>query len=257
MGILSLYLLPAALVFVFMTLVYFLAILRKNNGIVDIAWGIGFCLIAGFSMLLNNAFTPEHLLLNAMVFVWGLRLALHIFVRSYGKPEDFRYKNWRDTWRWFYLRSYLQIFMLQGVLMLIVATPIILLNSSSGGGVGALDYLGLTIWTIGFAFEAIGDFQLLKFIKNPLNKGKIMMSGVWSLTRHPNYFGEATLWWGVFLVALSSPFGLLAVVSPLLIDFLLLKVSGIPMLEKKYEGNVEYEAYKKRTNALFPWRRGL
>lgn len=255
MEILNLYLLPAALVFAFMTSVYFLAILRKNNGIVDIAWGIGFCLIAGFTMFLNKTFTPEHLLLNAMVFAWGLRLALHIFVRSYGKPEDFRYKNWRDTWKWFYLRSYLQIFMLQGLLMLIIATPIILLNSSSGGEIGLLDYLGLAVWMIGFGFEAVGDFQLLRFIKNPLNKGKIMMSGVWSLTRHPNYFGEATLWWGVFLVALSAPFGLLALVSPLAIDFLLLKVSGIPMLEKKYDGNAEYDAYKRRTNALIPWRR--
>ncbi len=111
----------------------------------------------------------------------------------------------------------------------------------------------MLLWLFGFGFEAIGDWQLLQFKKEPDNKGKIIQHGLWRYTRHPNYFGEAVLWWGVFLIALNVPYGLLAIISPLLIDFLLLKVSGIPMLEAKYENNPEFIAYKARTNAFFPW----
>ena len=105
----------------------------------------------------------------------------------------------------------------------------------------------------GFGFEAIGDWQLLRFKRKAENRGKILQSGLWRYTRHPNYFGEAALWWGLFLIALKVPYGAVAVLSPLLIDFLLLKVSGIPMLEAKYQSNPEFTAYKARTNALFPW----
>jgi len=129
----------------------------------------------------------------------------------------------------------------------------VLVNHDPGGPLGFLDFLGVLVWAIGFVFEAVGDRQLLVFVKNPANAGRILQTGLWRYTRHPNYFGEATLWWGVFFIALSVPYGLFAILSPLTIDFLLLKVSGIPMLEKRWEGQPEFEDYKRRTNALVPW----
>jgi steroid 5-alpha reductase family enzyme len=143
--------------------------------------------------------------------------------------------------------------MLQGLLLLIIAYPVMLINHSKEAGIVFLDILGLIIWLEGFFFEAVGDYQLLKFKRKAENKGKIMTQGVWRYTRHPNYYGETAMWWGIFLIALSVRNGWTAFVSPLLITFLLLKVSGITMLEKKYVGNKEFEEYAKRTRAFFPW----
>jgi steroid 5-alpha reductase family enzyme len=143
--------------------------------------------------------------------------------------------------------------MLQGVLALLIASPILLVNQSRGPALTGLDFLGLAVWCLGFFFETVGDYQLLQFKKNGINQGKIIMCGLWRYTRHPNYFGEATLWWGLFLIAFSVPGGWQALISPVLLSFLLLKVSGIPMLEVKYAGRPDWETYKKRTNAFFPW----
>ena len=244
----------AATVFVFMTVVYIIALFKKDNSIVDIAWGLGFILVALLTFFLEKEFTFRHTLLTALVLVWGFRLAVHIFIRNRGRGEDFRYAQWRRDWgKWFIIRSFFQIFMLQGLLLSIIVYPVILVNSSKESGISLLDIFGLILWLIGFFFEVGGDFQLSRFKRDPQNRGKIMSSGLWKYTRHPNYFGEAVMWWGVFLIALSIPHGWTAVISPLLITLLLLKVSGVTMLEKKYAGNKEFEEYTKRTNAFFPW----
>jgi steroid 5-alpha reductase family enzyme len=190
-----------------------------------------------------------------LITFWGLRLAGHIFLRKLGESgEDFRYRQWREQWgKTFVWRSFLQIFMLQGTVVWLVSLPVLLVINQPGGALGIVDLLGVFIWLLGFSFEAIGDWQLLHFKRDTGNRGKVIQSGLWRYTRHPNYFGEATLWWGVFLIAFGSPLGWIAIFSPLLINFLLLKVSGIPMLEAKYQGNPEFEAYKNRTNAFFPW----
>jgi steroid 5-alpha reductase family enzyme len=143
--------------------------------------------------------------------------------------------------------------MAQGILMLIIACPLVLVNRSEARGLGPLDGLGTLVWLVGFLFEAVGDYQLKRFKQRPENKGRIMAAGLWKFTRHPNYFGEAALWWGIFLIALSVPGGWLAIISPLTIGFLLLKVSGVTMLEKKYAGNEEFAAYARQTSAFFPW----
>lgn len=121
-----------------------------------------------------------------------------------------------------------------------------------GGTLGIVDVLGLLMWGVGFFFEAVGDYQLRVFKNDPKNKGKIMTTGLWQYTRHPNYFGEVTMWWGIFLIATHVPFAWVSLVSPVVITILILGVSGIPMLEKKYEGNAQFEAYKRRTSAFFP-----
>lgn len=249
------FLTAAVVIFFYVNLVHLLALWKKDNGIMDAAWGMGFIAVALFTLALADSLDARRLLLAALVLVWGGRLSLHILIRNAGRTgEDFRYRNWRETWgHWFYVRSYFQIYMLQGALMFLVSFPIILVNSRQGGRLGFLDALGAAVWLLGFAFEALGDYQLLRFMKNPANKGRVMRYGVWRFCRHPNYFGEATLWWGCFLIALNVPGGGWALISPVMIDFLLLCVSGIPMLEAKYKDKPEYQEYQRTTHAFFPW----
>ncbi|MBE0499896.1 MAG: DUF1295 domain-containing protein [Desulfuromonadales bacterium] len=240
---------------VFMTLLFGLALRVKDNSIVDVGYGLAFVLVGWSSYFYQGNSHSRQLLLLALITIWGVRLAGHIFMRKQGETgEDFRYRQWRKEWgKTFVWRSFLQIFMLQGAVVFMVSLPILLVTHQPGGDLGVFDLLGVSIWLIGFVFEALSDWQLLRFKRNPDNRGKLMQTGLWRTTRHPNYFGEATLWWGIFLIACSAPLGWLAVISPLLINLLLLKVSGIPMLEAKYAGNPQFESYKSQTNAFFPW----
>lgn len=231
---------------------FFLAVLLRNNGIVDIIWGLGFIVIAIVANMFGSDSYVSQLIL-AYVVVWGLRLALHIGVRNWGKGEDFRYAQWRKDWgRAWVVRTFFQVFLLQWLLMQLVSIPIVL------GIVGVIKispwlmYLGMAAWLTGFFFEAVGDYQLAQFKKKPASKGKLMTTGLWSLTRHPNYFGEATLWWGIALLAFGVSRNYFVFVGPLVIDFLLLYVSGIPLLEAKYKGRADWRAYAKRTSAFFP-----
>jgi steroid 5-alpha reductase family enzyme len=251
----NLFLLTAFLLLCFMTLVFLLALRLKDNSIVDVAYGLGFVLIGWSGWVAYGSDEARQLLLLAMVSLWGLRLAGHIALRKQNEDgEDPRYRQWRETWgSTFVWRSFLQIYLLQGTVIYLVALPLLLVIHDAGGPLGWLDMLGVLIWLFGFVFEAVGDWQLLKFKRAPGNRGRIMRYGLWQFTRHPNYFGEAILWWGAFLIALGTLLGWLAIISPLLVNFLLLKVSGIPMLEERYAGNKEFEEYKKRTKAFFPW----
>ena len=245
---------PAVCVFVYMTFIFVLAWIKKDNSIVDIVWGIGFLMVALLTFFVKIAFVTRHILVTSMIIVWGIRLATHITIRNRGRGEDFRYAKWRRDWgKWFVIRSFFQIFMLQGILLLIISYPVMLINHSAEAGIMFLDIAGLFIWLIGFLFEAVGDYQLSKFKGKAENKGKVMTLGLWKYTRHPNYFGEVAMWWGIFLIALSVKNGWTAIVSPLMITFLLLKVSGITMLEKKYAGNKEFQEYAQRTSVFFPW----
>lgn len=250
----SLFLYVIFFVFLYKTIVFLLALKKKDNSIVDIAWGLGFVGVAILTFFLKEGWTTRQILVSGLVFIWGTRLAIHIAIRNKGKGEDFRYAKWRKEWgRWFLLRSYFQVFMLQGVFLLVISLPIVFVNFSDGPGLSLTDFLGVGVWGVGFIFEAVGDYQLKRFKKRPENKGKIITTGLWKYTRHPNYFGEVAIWWGIFLLALPVKNGWFAILCPLLITFLLLRVSGVTMLEKKYAGNAEFEAYAKKTNAFFPW----
>lgn len=244
---------PAIAIFLYMNLVFIVALLVKDNSIVDIAWGAGFICVSIVTLIQGKGMAIRPVLLTALVSIWGTRLAIHIALRNRGKGEDFRYLKWRSEWgRWFVPRSYLQIFLLQGILLLVISYPVILVNQSRNMDLTLLDAIGVLIWCAGFFFESVADYQLVRFKRNPKNKGKIMTGGVWKYSRHPNYFGEALLWWGVFSVALSVENGWTAIASPILITFLLLKVSGVSMLEKKYIGNDDYAAYAKKTSPFIP-----
>ena len=186
--------------------------------------------------------------------IWASRLMVHIYARNKGHGEDFRYAQWRKKWgKWFILRSFLQVFMLQGLFLLLISYPVVLIDRSPLTGLNELDAVGLLVWLAGFTFEAVGDAQLRRFKKALENKGRIMTQGLWRLTRHPNYFGESVMWWGIFIIALSVECGWTGVISPLVITFLLICVSGVPMLEKKYRGNPEFEKYARMTSVFFPW----
>jgi steroid 5-alpha reductase family enzyme len=247
------FLLTGGAVLLYMTVWFLVSLLRQRNDVADVAWGLGFILAAVVSLVAGDLYAPRAMLVSLLVLVWGIRLAAHIHTRNRGKGEDPRYKQWREEWgKSFYLRSFLQVFLLQGILLVAVAAPVIAVNGSPSSPFTWLDALGCMIWLTGISFEAIGDWQLLRFIRDPANKGRLMTCGLWRYTRHPNYFGEVTLWWGIYLIALSVPHGWMTVVGPLTITLLILKVSGIPMLEKSYEGRHDFQEYKRRTSAFFP-----
>ena len=247
------YAILAGVLLAYMSFWFVVSLIKKRNDVADVAWGLGFVLMTWVSFFLTGTSGVRGLLVGLLVSVWGLRLAWHIHARNRGKAEDYRYLAWRNEWgKWFYLRSYLQVYLLQGVLLFLVVSPVLLINTSVGTALGLLDVVGVVVWLIGFYFEAVGDAQLNGFIKNPANKGKLMQSGLWAYTRHPNYFGEVTQWWGIWLVALSVSGGWIGMIGPITITFLILKVSGIPMLEKKMEQHPDFAEYKRKTSAFIP-----
>ncbi len=248
------FLILSFVLWVYMTGWFVISLLKKRNDVVDIAWGVGFVLMAWLSWVLSPDFSQRGLLLGILITVWGVRLALHIFRRNYGKPEDYRYQVWRQEWgKWFYLRSYGQVYLLQGSFLFLIILPVLLVNNNTNQAFGYLDIIGLVVWLIGFFFESVGDKQLSEFVKNPENKGKLMQNGLWKYTRHPNYFGEVTQWWGIWLVTMGAPVAWFGIIGPLTITFLILKVSGVPMLEKKMQEKPEFTEYARRTSKFFPW----
>ncbi len=254
MNLVETVLIIAIFIIIYMSFFFIISIIKKDSSVVDIGWGLGFVGVALLTLMIHQNFYFKQIVVFVLTALWGFRLAIHIYSRNKGKEEDWRYKQWREDWgENFKLRAFFQIFMLQGFFMFIISAPIILINSSSYTDFSIIDFAAIGIWIIGFFFEAVGDYQLKKFKDNPENKGKIMTTGLWKYTRHPNYFGEVTMWWGIFLLTVGVPNAIFAIVSPALITFLLLKVSGIPMLEKKYKNNPEYQEYKKRTSGFFPF----
>lgn len=242
-----------AILLVYMSLWFVVSLIRKRNDVADVAWGLGFVLMTGASFFLSGDSGIRGMLVGVLVSIWGLRLAWHIHRRNKGKVEDYRYLAWRKEWgKWFYIRSYFQVYLLQGLFLFLIVSPVLLINKNAGPSLVLLDFLGVAVWLVGFYFEALGDAQLARFIKNPENKGKLMQSGLWAYTRHPNYFGEVVQWWGLWLIALSVPGAWLGIVGPMTITFLILKVSGVPMLEKKLEGNPEFAEYKRKTSIFIP-----
>lgn len=243
----------AALVFAYMSLWFVVALLRRRNDLADVAWGLGFAVLAWAGVLGQPRAAPRMLLLAALTTIWGVRLAAHIWSRHRVSAEDPRYRRWREEWgRWWAVRSYLQVFLLQGVFMLLVSAPLLVTAAAPPSALGALDVAGSAVWAFGLAFEAVADAQLAAFKRDPASRGKVMQSGLWRYSRHPNYFGEVVLWWGVGIVALGVPSGWLGLIGPTTITFLLLKVSGVPMLERRREGGEAYEAYKRRTSVFLP-----
>jgi steroid 5-alpha reductase family enzyme len=239
----------------YMCALYACSLLLKNNGVADVGYGIAFIVAVFTSLWLEPALTWQLMVLVALLCVWGIRLVMRIGLKNYGKPEDFRYRAWRESWgKSFLLRSFLQIYMLQGLIAYAIALPITLsILFAAPEVLSGYFWAGMCIWIIGFVFESVSDYQLDAFLRNPQNRGKIMMGGLWKYSRHPNYFGESLIWSGVAIAAFSmTTYPMFVWISPVLITFLLLKVSGVPLLEKRWQGNAEWEVYKKRTSVFIP-----
>ncbi len=235
-----------------MVLAWVVSLLIRDASIVDMIWGFGFVVVAWVTHLGADAPGPRGLLLAVLVSIWGLRLTGYLVWRNLGKPEDYRYREMRDKApEWFWLISLFKVFLLQGLLIWFISFPVVI-GQTSETGIYWLDIVGVTIWLVGLFFETVGDIQLARFKGKPENKGKVMDRGLWRFTRHPNYFGDFAVWWGHYVVALAGG-AWWTMFSPLVMSFLLLRGSGVALLEKTIsKRRPEYEEYARRTNAFFP-----
>ena len=243
-------------VLVMMSVLWLVSLRLKNASIADIFWGFGFVLVCWLTFFRADGYVWRKLLICLLVTIWGLRLSIHIAWRNCGRPEDRRYRVWRsEHGKDFWWVSLFTVFGIQGVLLWLISlvTQAGQLSRTPDRMVW-LDMLGLLLWMVGFYFEAVGDLQLSRFRSDPQNRGRVMQTGLWLYSRHPNYFGETLIWWGLFLITLSTPKSLWTIFSPMIITFLLLKVSGVTLLEKTMvDSRPEYRKYQNRTNAFFPW----
>jgi steroid 5-alpha reductase family enzyme len=254
---LNLWLLGLAPILALAVVTWGVSVFKHDVSIVDRVWSLLFLGAAMAYALGVGLEMPRTALVLCLVSLWALRLSLHITLRSWGEPEDRRYQAIRArnqlgfTWKSLYL-----VFGLQGLLAWIISLPLLAALASTAP-LGWLDALGLALWLVGFLFESIADWQLNRFKADPANRGRVLDTGLWCYTRHPNYFGEFLVWWGLFLIALSTGGGW-SVVSPLLLSVLLLRVSGVTLLESDIaERRPAYRDYVLRTNAFFPGpRRG-
>ena len=249
-----LYTLSAALLF--MAAGWMISLALKNVTIVDSMWGLGFPIIAWLTFFLSDGYVARKTIIIFLVTIWGLRLSIYLTWRNWGKGEDPRYQKMRErAGNRFWIKSLYMVFLLQAVLMWLISLSLQYGQMVSyPAGITLWDLAGIVFWVLGFFFQAVGDWQLAKFKAKPENRGRVMSRGLWAYTRHPNYFGEALMWWGIFLITTAVPYGWWTILSPLIITYLLLKVSGIPMTENVIKkSRPGYEAYIKNTNSFIPW----
>ena len=255
MGLFEMILIAGAFILGMFLLLWFISLVIKNASIVDIFWGFGFVLAAWVSFFLSpEGFLFRKLILLGLVTIWGLRLSIHILKRNWGKPEDFRYQKWRaDNGKKWWWMSLFQVFFLQTILMWVISVPLVYVQWSKGSPFfAAWDALAIILWMIGFFFESFGDSQLARFRSDPDNKGKVLDTGVWRYTRHPNYFGDSTQWWGYLLFAVAGG-GWWTIFSPIIMTFFLLRVSGVALLEKSLAvTKPQYKDYIERTSSFIP-----
>ena len=256
MSFLEAYLIGLGAVMGLMVVLWVVSLVLRNSSIVDPFWGTGFVVANWLYFALTpDGFPARKWLIAVLVTVWGLRLSIHLLSRNWGKGEDFRYRKWREEagkqWWW---RSFFKVFLLQGLLLWIISAPLLAAHISPGPAhLTVLDFLAVALWAVGFFFEAMGDLQLARFRSNPANKGTVLDTGVWRYTRHPNYFGDATQWWAYYLIAAAAG-GWWTIFSPILMTGMLLRVSGVVLLEKTLATTKPgYREYVESTSAFIPW----
>ncbi len=248
----SIYLVALAAILLVAALAWVVSVLVGDVSFVDSLWSLFFLLAAIVFAVDAETLSARGLLLLVLVAAWSLRLSLHITIRNWGEPEDHRYQKIRaNNEPGFVVKSLYIVFGLQGVLAWIIAAPL-LPGVQSAAALGALDALALLLFVVGLFFEAVGDWQLSRFKADPDNRGRVLDTGLWRYTRHPNYFGEFCIWWAFWLFAVAAG-AWWTVFSPVLMSFLLLRVSGVTMLEGTIsERRPRYAEYIRRTNAFFP-----
>ncbi|MDX2414633.1 MAG: DUF1295 domain-containing protein [Bacteroidales bacterium] len=253
---LTLFLQAFLFIIILVTLLWILSIIIVDASIVDLFWGMGFVLVNIFYFIFSGEISQRKILVLVLVTLWGFRLFIYLSFRNIGKGEDFRYQKFRQDYgpeRYWWI-SFFQVFLLQGILIMLVSLPLLGVNyESRSGDLVFLDYLGIVIWLIGFVFESVGDYQLSRFKKNPDNKGKVFDKGLWKYTRHPNYFGDIAVWcsFAVFSVASGNYWN---IAGSLIMTFLIIRVSGVFLLEKTLnDKKPEYKEYIRKTSAFIPW----
>jgi steroid 5-alpha reductase family enzyme len=252
----QLYYQASFLIFILVTILWIWSVYLKDVSIIDIFWGLGFVILNMFYVFNSGDLTSRKILLLVLVSVWGLRLSIYLAYRNIGKGEDFRYQEFRRKFgpkRYWWL-SYFQAFLLQGALMILISITLLGMSFTSQlKTLSTLDYIGIGIWLIGFVFEAGGDYQLMRFKKNTNNKGTLLITGFWKYTRHPNYFGDAVVWWsyGIFSISAGAYW---QVIGSILMTLLIIKISGVTLLEKSLkQTKTAYSDYVDKTSSFFPW----
>jgi steroid 5-alpha reductase family enzyme len=244
----------ALVIAVLMVGTWLVSLALKNASIVDIVWGLGFVLVAWAVRLRVDGVPARQNLLVLMTTLWGLRLAGYLFWRNHGKGEDFRYRAMRKHWgKRFPVVSLFTVYGLQGLLMFVVSLGVQLGQTPTSPALGWLAGLGVVLWAVGLFFEVVGDAQLVRFKSDPANAGKVMDRGLWRYTRHPNYFGDACVWWGIALVAAETTAGRWGLLGAVVMNVLLRRVSGVVLLEKSLgRRKPGYAEYVARTSAFLP-----
>jgi steroid 5-alpha reductase family enzyme len=239
---------------IFFHLFYAIALIKKDYSVIDIAWGLGFVLVAFISYQINPTPQWRTYLVLVCVSLWGLRLGAYLLIRNIKKKgEDFRYEKMRKEWgNNANIHAYFKIFLAQPILLFFISFPICVTLGRSTVPLNFFDVIGLSVFFIGFFIESIADTQMMAFKADPKNKGKLIRVGLWKGSRHPNYFGEMLVWWGLGFIALNSVLPSVSFLGALMITYLLAKVTGVPMLEEKYKDRPDFEDYIESTNAFIP-----
>jgi steroid 5-alpha reductase family enzyme len=244
-----------AIIALAMLTLWAISLALRDASIVDVFWGPGFVLIAVTAYGAGSGGNPDRAaLVTTLVAIWGLRLGGYLLWRNWGTGEDPRYQAMRRHWGDRFARvSLVTVFGLQAALMWFVSLPVQIVQISGADGLGFLDALGVAIFATGLLFESVGDVQLARFRADPANRGKVMDLGLWRYTRHPNYFGDSLAWWGLFTIALSTPLGAFTVLSPAVMTFFLIRISGVALLERSIaKRRPGYTDYVRRTSAFVP-----
>lgn len=244
------------LIMLLMIILWVVYLFRRNAGIVDIGWGVGFLIAAWSYFFLGSGNLLKMILITGMATIWAVRLIAHLYRRYDSSKEDPRYTHMREKWGGDTNDMlFLMMFIFQGFLIVLISIPFFVVCFGSYSHWTYLEFIGIAFWLAGVAGEGYADAQLVDFKKNPENKGQVCKKGLWRFSRHPNYFFESLVWIGFFLFALPSYGGIFALISPALVLLLLIKVSGIPPTEEQAiesKGDL-YRDYQQTTSAFFPW----
>jgi len=241
----------ALFIFIYMVIGFLIAQWRRDNSIVDISYGMTYALLAlGVYYLYPNTWTLATLV---MVGLWGMRLSWHIGQRNIGKGEDWRYRKWRAEWGdKVVVTAFFRVFMLQGFLIWLIAMPIMAIaRGISDSPSWTLVSVGVSVWLLGFIYELVADYQLDSFLKNRKPHERIYQGGLWKYSRHPNYFGELLVWWGICIWAIGLTGSWWLVISPSIISLVIIFISA-PMIEQKHKGETVYETYYQNSSSIFP-----
>jgi len=239
------------LLFVYLSGMVAFACSKKDTSIANFTWGGGVLLVTLYTFFRMSSFLLQQIIVTTLITFWATRLIIYVYVRY--KGDDPRFQTWKREGIKALIINFFWVFG-QLIMIAVMSYPIMYINTyNNPRALSALDLLGIGVWLCGYYWEAISDQQLFNFMRNPANKGKILQSGLWRYSRHPNYFGETVMWIGIYLLALSIPGGWTACIAPLTILFLLRFVTGVPLLENAMKNNFEYQEYKRKTNTFIPW----